>query len=465
MSTLEVLYDHCHCTTTDRSYHSSDTENISKVFETKTRPNETCVINQRATLLLIPFLVTFIFVICILFYNHMLLDRLLHTGRSTMFKNVCLGGTFDGIHAGHKLLFNEATKITKERLVVGVTDGPMIKGKVLWELISPIDDRIQKVREFLLSINPKLNYQVVPITDLYGPTITDNELECIVVSKETSRGAEKINQARAEKGWPELEVRVVDILTEDSTANQDVLARLKENKISSSTLRVQKLGTILRPPIPNKSIPDRPYLIGLTGGIASGKTTIGSYLESLGYGYINYDLMGHKTYERVDSPVYRDIVENFSDDILDPATKQIDRAKLGKIVFSDKSKLDKLNSIVWPAIYKLVDIEIDRLKDKHEVIILESALLVESNQTSRVHQVWTSIIPAEEAIQRQMKSRGLSREEAEKRVNSQADNMTRVSKSNVVFSTIWDREFTQQQVHRCLKELKQKYLVGFESTR
>ena len=348
----------------------------------------------------------------------------------------------------------------RERLVVGVTDGPMIKGKLLWELITPIDERIQKVREFLQSLNPNLQYQIVPITDLYGPTITDKDIECIVVSEETIKGADKINLARNEKGWPELKKHVVHLLEENNSSIQDVMSRLNEKKVSSSLLRVQKLGTILRPPLPNKSIPDRPYLIGLTGGIASGKTSIGQYLESLGFGYINYDLMGHKTYERVGSPVYREIVEYFGNEILNPETQQIDRPKLGKIVFSDRSKLDKLNSIVWPAIYKLVDAQVEQLKAKYEVIVLESALLVESNQTERVHQVWTSIIPAEEAVKRQMKSRGLEREEAEKRVASQTDNLTRVQKANAVFCTLWEPEFTQQQVRKCVSELREKYLTA-----
>lgn len=377
---------------------------------------------------------------------------------STMFKNVCLGGTFDGIHAGHKLLFAEATKICSKRLVVGVTDDQMIKRKKLWELIMPVEQRIKNVRECLQEMNPNLTYQIVPISDLYGPTITDEELECIVVSEETVKGANKINAARVAKGWPELKVHSVNLLQDSNSSNQETLSRINENKVSSSLFRVQKLGTIFRPPEPNNSIPKRPYLIGLTGGIASGKTTIGKYLESLGFGYINYDLLGHKTYEKIGSPVYKQIVEKFGYSVLNESTNLIDRAKLGKVVFSDREKLEALNKIVWPGIFALADKEIEKLKVKHDVIILECALLVEAGQTKRVHQVWTSIIPPEEAIKRQMESRGESREAAEKRVNSQTDNITRVRSSNAVFCTLWEQEFTQQQVNRAVAELKEKYL-------
>lgn len=375
-----------------------------------------------------------------------------------MFKNVCLGGTFDGIHAGHKLLFNEATRVCRERLVVGVTDGQMIRNKILWELIMPVEERIKGVRDYLHTINPNLTYQIVPITDLYGPAITDKELECIVVSEETIKGANKINEARKNKSWPELAVHVVDLIQDTNKTNEEAMKRLREKKVSSSLLRVQKLGTIMNPPIPNNNIPKHPYLIGLTGGIASGKTAIGRYLETKGFGYINYDLLGHKTYQDTNSPVYKEIVDYFGEGILNETTKQIDRASLGKIVFSDKEKLEKLNSIVWPAIFKLADEQIEELKVKHDVIILENALLVESEQFKRVHQVWTAIVPPEEAIKRQMESRGLSREDAEKRVNSQTDNATRVKTSNAVFCTLWEPEFTHKQVDKCVQELKEKYL-------
>lgn len=325
----------------------------------------------------------------------------------------------------------------------------------------PIEERLKKVRECLHEINPNLTYDVVPISDIYGPTITEKNLDCIVVSEETIKGAKKVNEARAEKGWSELKVHVVNLLQDNNSSDHEAMTRLKENKVSSSLMRVQKLGTILKPPIPNDSIPARPYLVGLTGGVASGKTYIAEYLESLGLGCIYYDLKGHKTYEKVGSPVYNQILEYFGHSVIDNITKKkIDRSKLGKIVFSNRDKLNKLNEIVWPSIHALVGEEIERLKVKHDVIVLESALLIESGQTKRIHQLWTTIVPPEEAIKRQMESRGLSEEEARKRVMAQTDNLTRVKNSNVVFCSLWDQEFTQQQVNRCVKELKEKYLLN-----
>lgn len=379
---------------------------------------------------------------------------------NTIFRNVCLGGTFDGIHAGHKVLFDNALSICNHKLVVGVTDSSMIRNKKLWELIAPVEERCQRVRDYLNSVNPNLNYQIVAISDIYGPTITDPELECIVVSEETKRGADKINLARREKGWPELQIRVVDLVGVQDRSQQQAMSRLNENKISSSIMRMEKLGTILRAPLENKNIPSRPYLVGLTGGVASGKTSVANYLQTdFGYGVINYDLLGHKTYAQVGSPTYNKIVETFGfENVCNEDSKGIERSKLGRIVFNDKEKLNKLNAIVWPAIYALVDDEIDRMKDKHDVIVLESALLIESQQSHRVHQVWTTFVPPEEAIKRQVETRGLSKEEAEKRVMSQIDNVTRISQSNAVFCSLWELEFTKQQVKKCVQEFEEKYL-------
>lgn len=381
----------------------------------------------------------------------------LSTYSPAMYKKVCLGGTFDGIHGGHKILFGDAIKICSERLIVGVTGTNMIEKKILWELIAPVEERISRVRDYLQETNPDLTYHVVQINDLYGPTIIEEDLDCIVVSNETIKGANKVNEARKQKGWKELAVHVVNLL-EDMDTSHDVKQMLRENKISSSLMRVNKLGTMLKEPEEGNLRPKNPYIIGLTGGIASGKTTIGKYLESIGFGYISFDLLAHKTYEEVGSPVYNKIVEYFGDTILNSVSRQIDRPKLGKIVFSDRQKLNMLNEMVWPATYALADDLIEKLKSKHDVIIVEAALLIESQQYKRFHQLWTSIIPPEEAVRRLVEIRGLTQEEAEKRVNSQIDNLTRVRASNAVFCSLWDHQFTQQQVDKCVKELRDKYL-------
>jgi len=72
----------------------------------------------------------------------------------------------------------------------------ILAGKTLHELITPIEDRKAAVREFVEQVRPEIEYEVVTLRDVYGPTVTDEKLQCIVVSEETKKGADMINQQR-----------------------------------------------------------------------------------------------------------------------------------------------------------------------------------------------------------------------------------------------------------------------------
>lgn len=97
-----------------------------------------------------------------------------------MYQHVVLGGTFDRLHVGHKILLSAAVLRCKESLTIGVTDGTMIQTKKLWELIEPCQTRIDKLKEFLMDVEPRLEYRIVPITDPYGPTAYDPALQVIL---------------------------------------------------------------------------------------------------------------------------------------------------------------------------------------------------------------------------------------------------------------------------------------------
>ncbi|XP_064952021.1 phosphopantetheine adenylyltransferase isoform X2 [Musa acuminata AAA Group] len=135
---------------------------------------------------------------------------------SNSYAAVVIGGTFDRLHQGHHLFLKASAELARERIVVGVCNGPMLSKKE--------------------SIKPELMVQVEPITDPYGPSIIDKDLDAIVVSKETLPGGIAVNRKRTERGLSQLQIEVVDLLPEESTGT----------KISSSTLRKIEVEQTIR---------------------------------------------------------------------------------------------------------------------------------------------------------------------------------------------------------------------------
>lgn len=121
---------------------------------------------------------------------------------------VALGGTFDNMHYGHCKLLTLAALCCSERLTVGVTGDSMLSKKSNAELITSFDVRQNAVSTFIRSIKPRLQLVLPELSDPFGPAITDPEIEAIVVSSETIRGAFKINAIRAERGMRPLAVLV-----------------------------------------------------------------------------------------------------------------------------------------------------------------------------------------------------------------------------------------------------------------
>ncbi|KAI9027303.1 hypothetical protein CLU79DRAFT_741267 [Phycomyces nitens] len=151
------------------------------------------------------------------------------------FSRVALGGTFDHIHAGHKILLTMAALLTHKSIVVGVTDDSMLHSKKYPQLIQSTKDRVKGVERYLYSIRRSIEPCVVPICDPFGPTITDPAIDALVCSKETLQGGEAVNRERQKRGMSPIELRVIDVISPTSTSigSQDMSAL----KISSSWIR------------------------------------------------------------------------------------------------------------------------------------------------------------------------------------------------------------------------------------
>lgn len=365
------------------------------------------------------------------------------------YRRVVLGGTFDRLHLGHKILLGEGCLFAEENLTVGVTTGEMNLKKSLPELIQLTTVRIDSVVQFIETVKPQIGHSVVPITDMFGPTITDPDLQCIVVSDETKKGGEIVNQERQKKGYSELDVYVID-LVKDQCHGQ-----FEETKISSSSLRKRLLGTLINPVKPNKNIPSSPYVLGLTGGIGSGKSAICKRLEGLGAGTVDCDKLGHQAYVK-GTVGYDKVVSTFGRGILS-GDGEVNRRALGAIVFSDETKMQTLNEIVWPEIAKLATEEVRKFgAEGKAVVVLEAAILLRAGWEELCHEVWGCVIPVKEAVKRLHERNNLSEEEAMKRINFGVTNSELVSKSNVILCSEWEYEYTQQQVEKAWSLLMER---------
>ncbi|PRP75471.1 hypothetical protein PROFUN_15721 [Planoprotostelium fungivorum] len=122
------------------------------------------------------------------------------------YKKVALGGTFDHFHDGHKSLLRKAAEVTSGELIVGVTGAELLNNKKYAELIQPFDVRAKSAKDYLQSLKDSVHYRIVELHEPNGPTTEEEDVEAIVVTSETRKGGESINQIRQSKGWRALDI-------------------------------------------------------------------------------------------------------------------------------------------------------------------------------------------------------------------------------------------------------------------
>ena len=198
-------------------------------------------------------------------------------------------------------------------------------------------------------------------------------------------------------------------------------------------------------------------IIGLTGGIASGKSTVSAKLKELGAAVIDADILAREVVSKGEI-AYNRIVQCFGEGILLPSG-QINRKRLGGIVFSDKEKLALLNSITHPEIINKVKDRIRELKAAgSKVIVVDAAILIEMGLHKYVDSVWVVTVDRETQIKRLIERDRFDYKESENRVNSQFTNEVRRKYADVII----DNNKSIEEVGKRLEELWNNIITGGE---
>ena len=195
-------------------------------------------------------------------------------------------------------------------------------------------------------------------------------------------------------------------------------------------------------------------VIGLTGGIASGKSTAAEYLRGLGATLIDADRVGHRSYEP-GTPGFEKVVNAFGHEIVGK-DGVIDRRILGGKVFGNPAEQERLQNIVWPEIRRLISEELRDIKrrDKNQIVVLEAAVLIEAGWTDLCDELWVVTTTQPIALQRLMSRNALSEDAALARIHAQAGTRERaLAIADVKIDNSGTEEQMRQRLDRAWKTL------------
>ena len=187
-------------------------------------------------------------------------------------------------------------------------------------------------------------------------------------------------------------------------------------------------------------------MIGLTGGIGSGKSTVSAMLADLGARVVDADKIGHFVY-RPGSDGFGAVVDAFGPGVV-AADGTIDRAKLGAIVFGDPAARARLNAIVHPLIGQELAARLAAARDDgyDGPVVVEAAVLIEAGWRPLVDKLWVVSIDREKAIDRVVASRGVSRAEVERRMDTQLPDAARRREADLVIDNSDGLDALRKQV-------------------
>lgn len=192
------------------------------------------------------------------------------------------------------------------------------------------------------------------------------------------------------------------------------------------------------------------YLIGLTGNIATGKSTVATMLRDLGATVIDADVLTHDL-QRKGTPTYAAIVAAFGSTILS-AAGEIDRRALGSIVFAEPEKLKQLEAIMHPA----VAIESQRriVEARTPIVVYEAIKLIEAGRASMCDAIWVVTAKVEVQLERLMHDRKMGEAEARTRIEAQPPQSEKLKWATVVIDNSESIEATRQQVVAAFKAIE-----------
>lgn len=190
-------------------------------------------------------------------------------------------------------------------------------------------------------------------------------------------------------------------------------------------------------------------IIGLTGNIATGKSVVRRMLEHLGAYTIDADALAHRVIAK-GAPGYQPVIDKFGSWLLD-ANGQIDRSKLGRLVFSDADALSQLEDIIHPYVLQAVELLVRRASQP--VVVVEAIKLLESGLRRKCDSIWVTDAPPEVQIERLVRKRGLSREVAMQRVQAQLPQKDKLASATVIIRNTGSYDDLWKQVNEGWKRL------------
>ena len=195
------------------------------------------------------------------------------------------------------------------------------------------------------------------------------------------------------------------------------------------------------------------FLVGLTGGIAAGKSTVAKRWVELGAKEIDADVLARIVVEP-GTPGLAEIANKFGKDVLN-ADGSLNRANLGALVFNNPAKLATLNEIIHPLVKDLSKHLISIAQDD-EIIIYNVPLLVEAKVDHSFDFIVTVEAPIETQIERLTKNRGLSKEDAISRINNQAQPVERAAKADVILNSNQDLHLLLRDADELWREIERR---------